>query len=283
MRMERTTVRTRHLGSTLARVFRDNEILAQDIAERMGWSPARVSRLLHGRCRITPNDLATVLALCGVSSGELRSMLLELAGDLMSPTWLQEHGERLPVELPAVTEIEGIAARIVCVDGTTVPALLRALGYMHAVLQFNPMIPQGEIVKRADVMVQRQQVLRRTVRPPVVEAFLGAQVLSPNGLSHAVLAEQITHLMQLDCGQFVQLRIVPEDVPVCTPFQLMRFAEAEPVVYVEHLNSTLLTQRATTVAGYQRIVAHLDERALSTVRTRGFLAEAHIALRSESR
>jgi hypothetical protein len=210
----------------------------------------------------------------------MRSTLLELAGDLMSPTWLQEHGERLPIELPAVSEMEGIAARIVCVDGTTVPALLRAVGYMHAVLQFNPVIPRSEIAQRADALFERQQVFRRAVQPPVVEAFLGAQVLSPNGFPRAAMTEQVAHLMHLDGEQSVQLRMVPEDVPLRTPFQLMRFAEADPVVYVEHLNSTLLTQRATAVAGYQRVIAHLDERALSTVETRGVLAEAHIALRS---
>jgi transcriptional regulator with XRE-family HTH domain len=265
-----TTVRSRHLGSALARVLRDSGLLAQEVAERMGWSAARVSRLLHGRSRIAPTDVATVLALCGVSSGGLRSTLLELAGDLMSPTWLQEYGERLPVELTAVAELEGAATGIVCVDGTAVPALLQAPGYMHAVHRLNPVVPESEIAQRTAACVERQRVLERE---PFMEAFLGAQVLSPNGFGSAVLAEQVAHLLRLSRWPSIRLRIVPEDLPVRSPFQLMRFAEAAPVVYVEHLNSTLLTQRQATVAGYQRIVARLDEYAMDVDETRGFLAE----------
>jgi|tagenome__1003787_1003787.scaffolds.fasta_scaffold20778690_2 transcriptional regulator with XRE-family HTH domain len=275
-----TTVRSRHLGSALARVLRDSGQLAQDVAERMGWSASQFSRLLHGRARIAPADVATMLALCGVSSGGLRSTLLELAGDLMSPTWLQEYGERLPVEPAAVSELEESAARIVCVDGSAVPALLQAPGYMHAVLRFSPVVPADEIASRADAVVTRQRVLARIVRPPVVEAFVGAWVLSPNGFGKAVLAEQVEHLKQLSVEPTVRIRIVPEASPVCAPFQLMRFTEVAPVVYVEHLNSTLLTQRSSTIVGYERIVARLDERALSIDESRGFLAETCIALRT---
>jgi hypothetical protein len=257
-------------------VLRDKGVLAQDIAERMGWSAARMSRLLHGRSRVTPTDVATVLALCGVSSGGLRATLLELAGDLMAPTWLQEHGERLPADLVAVREMEESAVRIVCVDGSLVPALLQADGYMQALHRLSAVVPHGEIARRTAARMARQQVLERLVRPPVVEAFVGAQVLSANGFGAAVLAEQVRHLLRLSATPSVRIRIVPEDSPVrgvCTPFQLMRFAEAEPVVYVEHLNSTLLTQRQATIVGYQRVVARLDEYALSTEESHGLLTE----------
>jgi transcriptional regulator with XRE-family HTH domain len=264
-----TTVRSRHLGAALARVLRDSGLLAQEIAERMGWSAARVSRLLHGRSRIAPTDVATVLALCGVSSGGLRSTLLELSADLMSPTWLQEHGERLPVQLTAVRELEESATGIVCVDGTVVPALLQAPAYMQGVHRLNPVVPESEIVQRTAACVERQRVLEREA---FVEAFLGAQVLSQNGFGSAVLAEQVAHLLRLSMWPSVRIRVVPEESPVRGAFQLMRFAEAAPVVYVEHLNSTLLTQRPPTVAGYQRIVARLDEYALGVDETRGFLA-----------
>jgi len=273
VRKDLTTIRSRHLGSALARVLRDSGVLAQDVAERMGWSPARVSRLMHGRSRIAPTDVATVLALCGVSSGGLRATLLELAADLMSPTWLQEHGERPPVEPTAVRELEEAAVQIVCVDGTAVPALLQASRYMQALHRLNPVVPEGEIARRMAACVARQQVVERFVDPPLVDAFLWAEVLAPNGFGSDVLAEQLARLMRLSVVPSVRIRIVPQDAPGCAPFQLMRFTEAAPVVHVEHLNTTLLTQRQATVAGYQRIVARLDEQALGVEESRGVLAE----------
>lgn len=276
MRRDTTTVRSRHLGSALGRVLRDRNVLAQDVAERLGWSAARVSRLLHGRCRITPADIATILAVCGVSSGGLRATLLELAGDTRSPTWLQEHGERPPVDPVAVRDLEESAVRIVCVDGTTVPGLLQAGGYASALYRLSPVVPPGEVAARVAARLERQRVLERVaVLPPVVEAFVGAQVLSPNGFGAAVMAEQVRHLLRLSLKPSVRVRVVPEDSPVrcvCAPFQLMRFAEAVPVVYVEHLNSTLLSQRPATIVGYQRIIARLDEYALNPEESRGFLA-----------
>jgi transcriptional regulator with XRE-family HTH domain len=268
----------------LGRLLRDNGVQAQDIAERLGWSPAHMSRLLHGRCRVSPTDVATVLALCGVSSGALRALLLELAGDLMSPTWLQEHGERLPVELPAVRELEESAVSIVCVDGTAVPALLQASGYLSAVQRSSPVVPRAEVARRVAARVERQQVLERVAPPLTFEAFVGVQALSRNGFGsgfgegpgEAALAEQVRHLSWLSATPSVRIRLVPQDSPVrslCTPFQLMRFAEAAPVVYVEHLNSTLLSQRPATIAGYQRILALLDESALGVEESLAVLTE----------
>lgn len=271
VRRDTSTVRSRHLGSVLARVIRDNGVLAQDIADRLDWTPPHVSRLIRGRCRISPDEVATILAMCGIAAGSARATLLELAGDAESPTWLQEHGERPAAEPTAVRELEESAVRIVCVDGTGVPALLQAGAYMRAVHRASPLIPDAEIRGRTGALAKRQAVLDRA---PLVEAFLGARALSRGGFGDAVMSDQVHHLLRLSVRPNLRLRIVPESLPVVGPaFQLLHHPEAAPVVHVENHTSTLLSQRPATIAGYRRFVGRLGECALDADASRTHLNE----------
>ena len=276
MRQDTSTVRSRHLGSVLTRVIQDSGFLAQDVAEKLGWSAPRISRLLHGRGRVTPTDIATILAVCGITAGPVRDTLLELAADVKSPTWLCEHGERSPVDWPAVRELEEAAIHLVCFDGTFVPALLRANEYMDALYRADPLIPHSEISSLSHAYRERQQrVLDRSERP-VVEAYFGMHLLSGSAFADAVMAEQAKHLMELSVRPTCRIRIVPEESPegyASTPFQLMHLDGFASIVHVEHLNSTLLSQRSTTIAAYQRIVMRLDECALSVEESHAFLTE----------
>src|ERR1044072_7130080 len=88
MRRDTSTVRSRHLGSVLAEAIRAKGVLAQDIAARLDWSPPQISRLIRGRCRISADEVATILAMCDIADGPARATLLELAAEAESPTWL---------------------------------------------------------------------------------------------------------------------------------------------------------------------------------------------------
>ena len=267
MRKDRSTVRSRHLGSVLAQVIRDKGVLAQDIAERLNWSAPQISRMIRGRCRISPVEVATLLAMCDVSAGPARAALLELAADAESPTWLQEHGGRPAAEPLALRELEQAATRIVCADGGEVPALLRAGPYLDALYQADPVVSDAEIGRRIQGLVERQGVLDRA---NLVEAFLGTRVLARGGFGDAVLSDQVHHLLRLSVRPNIRLRVLPEPA-VCPPFQLLHFAEAAPVVHVENVDVTLLSQRPATVGGYRRLAGWLDENALSADASRAHL------------
>lgn len=274
MRRDTSTVRSRHLGSVLAHAIRDKGVLAQDVAARLDWSPPQISRLIRGRCRIEPDEVATILAMCDIAAGPVRATLLELAGDADSPTWLQEHGERPAAEPLAVRDLEATATHVVCVDGGGVPALLQARAYATAEHRASPVIPAAEVGRRTAALLERQGVLDRA---SLVEAFVGAGALAHRRLGDTVMSDQVHHLLRLSVRPNIRLRVVPEPV-LCPPFQLLHFGEAAPVVHLANLNSTLLSQRPATVAGYERLVARLDEWALGTDASRTFLDDVATTL-----
>jgi hypothetical protein len=253
----------------LARAVRDKGALAQDIAAGLDWSPPQISRLFRGRCRISPAEAAAILAMCDVSAGSRRAAVLALAAAAEEETWLQEHGERPAAEPPAVRELEEAATRIVCVDDAGIPALLQAGAYLRADHRANPVIPGAELARRTDALIARQGVLDRA---NLVTAFVGAQVLRRGGFGDSVMSDQVHHLLRLSVRPNIRLRVVVEPVG-CAPFQLLHFAEAAPVVHVANLNSTFLSQRPATIAGYRRLVGRLDECALSTEASRDHLGE----------
>lgn len=276
MRKDVSTIRSRYVGSVLARAIEHRGLLAQDIAEQMGWSAPKMSRLLHGRYRLTPADVATLLAVCGITAGPVRASVVELAADLASPMWLQEHGERPPIESPFVREMEHAAVHVVCWGAVVVPALLQTAGYTTALCRANPVLIDREVSGRVEAHTERQQVLHRVAAPEVL-AFLGAPGLTHSAFPRAVMAEQAEHLIGLSGLPNVRIRIVPEGAPeryASNPFQLLHFDGPAPVVHEENLNTTLLSQRPATVAGYQKLVARLDECALSVEESWALLMRA---------
>src|SRR3954468_2453568 len=267
MRRDTSTVRSRHLGSVLAHAIRDKGVLAQDVAARLDWSPPQISRLIRGRCRVAPDEVATILAMCDIAAGPERATLLELAADAESPTWLQEHGERPAAEPLAVRDLEATATHIVCVDGGGVPALLQTRAYATAEHRDSAVIPAAEVGRRTAALLERQVVLDRI---HLVEAFGGAEALSRRAFDETVMSDQVHHLLRLSVRPNIRLRVVPEPV-LCPPFQLVHLPEAAPVVHLANLNSTVLFQRPATVAGYERLVARLGELALGVDASRTFL------------
>ncbi|HEY0448884.1 helix-turn-helix transcriptional regulator [Actinophytocola sp.] len=271
------TVRSRELGRTLANAARNNGFTGRQVAHKLGWDASRVSRLLSGKRGVKQVDLAAFLAVCDVV-GPPRDAALELARDARELTWLQLHGERLPVRLTTLSNVERTASTIVCVATAMVPALLQTKSYRRAALQAQPVIPTEEIEDRVAAGLDRQWIFDRN--PPVrFLFFLHEHALTRTGPGRQIMSEQIHDLLRMSVRPHLRIRIVPERLLAHEPFELLEFDEYNPVVYVEHLNSVAFLEREETVACYHRIVTGLDEAALDIEASRAWLttSAAHFA------
>ncbi|MFD0851636.1 helix-turn-helix domain-containing protein, partial [Actinomadura adrarensis] len=74
----RPTVRGRRLARELRRLREEQGLTLQEVADRLDWSRATVSRLETGQTRPKPNDIADLLDLYGVPSPQ-RDALITLA------------------------------------------------------------------------------------------------------------------------------------------------------------------------------------------------------------
>ncbi|MGH3916606.1 MAG: helix-turn-helix domain-containing protein [Pseudonocardiaceae bacterium] len=92
------TIRSRELGEELDRAMRQAGLDQKSIAQLLGWSQSRVSRLLSGKRGASEVDVSAFLAMCQVTGAE-RDRLLALCREQRTPGWLQQHGAHLPKQV----------------------------------------------------------------------------------------------------------------------------------------------------------------------------------------
>jgi hypothetical protein len=233
------TVRDRYVGQELLRAAQKCGRNSGEMAELLGWSPSKVSRLLSGQRMTSTEDVSAYLALCGVV-GPRRAELLALAARRYEPLWWQDHGTRAPVRNTVLVDNEDRAVGITSFGDTLVPDLLQVPAYTRALLAAHPTIPDHEIEERVAETQRRQRILDREFGPPQLRVFLAAYALTRTGAGDAVMSEQAYHLLELTVQAKVSIRIVPDDgVRDIGPFTLLEFAAHQPAICLEHATTTV--------------------------------------------
>jgi len=284
MRDHEPTVRSRELGLALTRAAEAKGLIGRELAELLGWSASKISRLLSGKRGASSEDIAAFLAICGIT-GPKRDALIRLTRDSYEPSWWLEFGERLPSQLTTLSDYEDAAISMTQFEPAIVPGLLQTESYMRVLLTSNPVIPHSEINDRMELRQRRQDIIDGA-NPTRFRFFIDEYVVTRAGAGREIMSEQAHHLLRLMVRPYVTIRVVPEAAGFYggrMPFKLMEFTELNPVAYVENLNSAAFLEQTETIAGYRRIVADLDRVALDEGRSRAWLAEVASALGGLSR
>jgi hypothetical protein len=267
------TVRSRELGLTLSRAAKAKGKTGTEIAQWLGWSDSKVSRLFTGKRGATLNDVSAILAVCGIIPPK-RDELMEVARRANESGWWQEYGECLPPELRTLSDYEDAAITITNFQTDFVPGLLQVPTYAHALLHQAPAIPAQELELRVNARRHRQEILDRR-HPAKFCFYLDEYVLRRTGPGRRVMSEQVHYLLQLAVRPHIEIRIIPDEIGFHagnTPFHLMTFTEFHPVVHIETDTSVLFLERPDTIAAYTRVVSHLDNVALDERRSRDWLS-----------
>jgi plasmid maintenance system antidote protein VapI len=267
------TVRSRALGVALRRAIGTAGLNQSDLAERLAWSPSKVSRMFSGKRCVSAEDVSAVLALSGVV-GEQRHTLLDLSRHATEHGWWQDYGDRLPAEIPTLDDHEASALAVTCFDTTVVPGLLRSPAYAKALLAATPAIPEVEVEERVVARERRGQIFDRRF-PAKFRFFIDETVIGRTGPGREIMYEQVRHLLRMALRPHIEIRVVPDAVGFHAgqhPFQLMEFSENNPVLHLENLTSVLFLERKDTIDTYRRNIAALNRTALDGHRSRSWLA-----------
>jgi transcriptional regulator with XRE-family HTH domain len=274
MRDLEPTIRSRELGLALHRAAQAKGLRGTDVAEQLGWSHSRVSRIYSGkRGSHNRDDIIALLAICGIT-GPKRDELLELSSHAYEEGWWRQYGDRLPPELCTLCDYEDAAIAITNFETAVVPGLLQTPGYMRALMHQTPAIPPEEIELRIEARRNRQRIFNR-VNPARFVFYLDEYALLRTGPGGELMSEQLHHLLRMAIRPYVEIRIIPDSAGFHAgryPFILMRFTEFSPIVHIENQTSVLFLEGKGPISGYRRIVADLDSVALDEQRSREALA-----------
>jgi len=279
MRDHEPTVRSRELGLALTRAAEAKGLIGRELADLLGWSPSKISRLLSGKRGASSEDIAGFLAICGIT-GPNRDALIRLTRDSYEPSWWLEFGDRLPARLTTLTDYEDSAITITSFENALVPGLMQIEDYIRAQMRVLPVIPKDEIEDRVRVRLMRQEIIDGA-NPTRFRFFIDESVVTRTGPGSEIMSDQVHHLLRMAVRPYVAIRVIPEAIGLHAgqvPFQLMEFTELNPVVFIENLNSAAFLEQSETIAGYRRIVADLERVALNEERSRAWLADLATAL-----
>jgi len=192
------TVRRRRLAGELRRIREHIGLNGDDVAERLGWSASKVSRIENARQTPRLGDVRRLLDLYSVEQ-PYRDQLLELARDAARKGWWEEYSGRLPEVYPVYIGLEVEAEAVWQYAVEVIPGLLQTEEYARGVIQpWQPIgaVPPSQIEARIEARLARQKVLTR--RPPLqFNVVLDETVLLRRYGDPSAMRAQPEHLARL--------------------------------------------------------------------------------------
>ena len=271
------TVQRLVLGGHLRRLREEASITTEQAAGAIRGSHSKISRMEHGRVGFKDRDIADLLTLYGVTSGEEREVLLKLAREANTPGWWQGYSDILPHWVEPYFGLEAAASIIRIYELQFVPGLLQTADYARAIIRLGNASTEEDVTRRAEARIARQEILTRE-NPPRLWAVMDDGALRRSIGGKAVMREQIRHLARMCEHPAVTLQILPFQVgghpAMGGPFTILRYSEPDlrDVVYIEQLTSALYLDKAAEVDSYLEVMEQVCLQAEPATKTTQLLS-----------
>lgn len=201
--------------ATELRVLRELAgLTGEEVAEQLGWSGSKISRIELNRSEVKSADLARLLDLYGVA-GTLRGELLALTRSRRRRGWWEAYSEVVGPEFAEYIELEAEAETIRCWSPQLVHGLLQTRDYAEATitaeLSWMPLTPPGHVRQFVEVRVGRQRAV--TEQAQELQVVLDESVLRRGMGGPLVMRDQLAYLADISLLPNVWVRVLPLSGP----------------------------------------------------------------------
>jgi transcriptional regulator with XRE-family HTH domain len=272
-------LRRRRLGMELRRLRENLNMTGDEVAERLEWSTAKVSRIENAKTLAGQADVEALVRLYGVDEA-LRGVLIALRRDAAQKGWWERYRNSVPDDYITLIGMEAEATEVRNWEPQLIPGLLQTKEYAREILtagQHASQLPSSWFQDRAEIRMMRQRTLLHAPDPLTHVSVFHESVLRSQYGDARVMRDQLLHLIQISQLQHVEMRILPQDVPppVSTgPFVHLTFFDFPDVVYLESLFGGRFVEDAEMVYGYERAFNHLLEGALDEASSQELIKNA---------
>jgi transcriptional regulator with XRE-family HTH domain len=262
--------RRRRLSMELRRLRESLDLTGDEVADRLEWSTAKISRIENAKTMVGQADLEALIRLYEVDE-VLRGVLVALRHDAAQKGWWERYRNSIPDEYVTLIGLEAEAVLMQNWEPQIVPGLLQTEGYARSVVQANQhasQIPSSWLQDLVEIRVARQRTLLHVPDPLTHVSVFHESVLRNQYGDARVMRDQLVHLIEVSELEHVEMRILPQDVPppVSTgSFVHLTFPDFPDIVYAEGLLGGRFVEDAESVYAYELAFGHLMERALDEV------------------
>lgn len=267
------TVRRRRLGQELRRLRERAEMTGDQVAARLGWSAAKVSRIETARTAPRETDVEALLVIYMVDSAQ-RHELLALHRDAARKGWWEDYRDSLPREYTTFLGLEAEATAARDWEPQVVPGLFQTEAYVRAMMetgQRSTLEAPGNVRSRIEVRMARQDAVLAAESPLAISVVMEESVLLRRFGDDEVMRKQLGRLVEVSELPNVELRILPMDAehPINTgSFCHLKLPEFHDVVYLEALLGGRLVEDETVVYRYEVAFDYLETKALDVEASR---------------
>ncbi|MEU3020905.1 helix-turn-helix transcriptional regulator [Nocardiopsis sp. NPDC007018] len=265
----------RRLAALLRGSRLDSGLSGQQLADALGWSQSKISKIENGRTRPSVSDAERWLGACGGSTDLVdRARELTDAALVESRHWRVAHSEGLGQGQREVGLLEDRATEVLSFQPSLIPGLLQTAEYAKQVLTLSNLSGQKDIAAGVAARLRRQEVLYgdgRRFRFLVTEAALRWYPTTAK-----ILPAQLDRLQAVSTLSAVELRVLPLNSAFGqrqnNGFLLYEIPD-ESTVIVETFTRELSIAEPDEVAQYRDVHETLTEHALSEEESRAFIRD----------
>jgi transcriptional regulator with XRE-family HTH domain len=201
----------RRLAGELRRLRELASLTGDDVAEQLGWSGSKVSRIELNRTEVKASDLAKLLDLYGVA-GDHRTELLALGTARRTRGWWEAYSDIIKADYATYIELESEAEHARCWSAQLVHGLLQTESYAQAIMEshdgWNPITPAGTIRRLVEIRLTRQRLVTQD-RSLDLSVVLDESVLLRKMGDAQVMREQLEHLVDVSGLPGVTVQVLP--------------------------------------------------------------------------
>ncbi|GAB2802993.1 helix-turn-helix transcriptional regulator [Actinoallomurus bryophytorum] len=262
------SVRQRRAAAELKRLRELALLTGDEVAQRLGWSASKVSRVENARIRLRTDDVRLLLSLYEVTD-EQRGMLISLIEGDGNKRWWDAYTDILSSDLLTLISFEAEASSELNYEPMVMPGLLQTEAYARQVIymwQSITTIPPPELERRLEVRLTRQRVIS-SGDPLKLSAIIDEAVLRRQIAEPSVMQEQLHHLMDASELPNVELRILPLSglhATAAGPIISLGIPDFGDVVYLEDfISGHLYIDDAAIIYQHARVFEQLKNASLS--------------------
>jgi len=249
------TIRRRRLGVELRRHREEAGVTIDMVADRLGCSTSKVSRIETGHTSATPSDVQHILDIYGVDAS-IKAELVQIAREARQKGWWHPYSTVLT---GAYVGLETAARSIRAYEQQVVPGLLQSEEYAIALIRgARQDYPDQEIEQRVRVRMQRQALLIQD-DPIDLWVVLDEAVLSRPVGGELVMLDQLKKLIEAARLPNVTLQILPfaagAHAGMDGSFVILEFEEEgdADVVFIDNATGGLFLEKAEELSKYVSI------------------------------
>ncbi len=238
------------------------------VAEELGWSISKVSRIELAKIAVTPTDVRALLGVLDALSDEVET-LVSLASEDRQPGWWRQYAEVLPRWFEGYLSLESEAARLLAYESEVVPGLLQTEEYAAEILRHSPYTPLPDEAARAAELRRARQVRLIGHDPISLDVVINEGALRRAVGGPKVMYGQLSRLVETAELSNVELRVLLFEAGahpgVDGSFTVLEFVDpSNPrIVYLDRMTDGEYLDGLRDVAAYRHAHDRLRAAALS--------------------